>query len=264
MHDADAASPRGARRITYYCPYCPENQKCYIVDMVMHTLFVIATPIGNLKDITLRALEALRAVPYVACENPRQTQKLLQRWNITGKKFVVYREANKYTIIPRILEILKEHDAALLTDAGTPLISDPGAELVREAQKNSVSVVAIPGPSALTAALSISGIRSDKFVFTGFLPRSRGKLEKEFAKLCVLGLPIVAFEAPHRILHTLSVLATRYPDATLTLAKELTKIHERVLIGTPRELLERLQKERKLAQGEFVVILEPKAPEWAT
>lgn len=221
----------------------------------MHTLFVVGTPIGNLSDITERALKMLREVNAIVCENPRLTQKLLYHYGIRGKRLFIHREENKRRMIPVLLEALEKEDLALVTDAGTPAISDPGAELVDAVWKGGGRVVAIPGPSAMSAALSIAGIRVDTFLFLGFLPRQEGKLKKILTQFLREGIPVVSFEAPHRILRTLSVLKDLYPDAFVVVAKELTKMHERVLRGTPDAVLREFESDPDLKKGEFVLMV---------
>lgn len=223
----------------------------------MNPLYVVGTPIGNLKDITLRALEILREVPVIICERPRHTLKLLSHYGIHGKEIIQHTEANKKRSIPKILGVLKDRPAAFVTDAGTPGISDPGRELIQAIWRNKGKAISIPGPSAILAALSVAGVEANQFLFLGFLPRQESKLEKTISFLEEKGLLGVAFESPYRIKKTLEFLHKAHPSTFVVLAKELTKVHEEVLRGSANEILEEIQKRPKLLRGEFVLLLAP-------
>jgi len=232
-------------------------------DKGVGTLFVVSTPIGNLKDITLRALEVLRKTPVIACEDTRVALKLLSHYQIDGKRLISYHEHNEKEAAERLLSLLKSgEDVALISDAGTPTISDPGYRLVRAAREEGVKVVPVPGPSALTAALSASGAPTDKFLFFGFLPRREGKLREALREILSLPWTVVAYESPHRLERTLSLISELEPEREIILAKELTKLNEEFLRGTAEELLRGLKEEGKL-KGEFVIIFPPKREEKA-
>ncbi|HIE50463.1 MAG TPA: 16S rRNA (cytidine(1402)-2'-O)-methyltransferase, partial [Armatimonadetes bacterium] len=190
-------------------------------------LYLCATPIGNLRDVTLRVLETLREVALIAAEDTRTTRKLLAHYDI-HTPLVSYHRDNARIRQPRILEALRQgQKVALVTESGTPTISDPGYDLVRAAIAEGFPVVPVPGPSALLAALVVSGLPSDRFVFEGFLPRKGQKRHARLTALRTEPRTIVLFEAPHRLLATLRDLAdTLGPDRPVAVARELTKVHE--------------------------------------
>jgi len=217
-------------------------------------LYVVATPIGNLKDITLRALEVLKEVPVIACEDTRRTLKLLSHYGIEGKKLISYHEHNEREAAERIVNLLKEGlSVALVSDAGTPTISDPGYRLVRRAREKGIKVVPLPGPSAVVAALSASGLPTDRFLFYGFLPRKEGKLKEALKEIASYPFTVVAYESPHRLERTLEVLGELYPEAEVGVYRELTKLNEEFLFGKPSEILKELKEEGKL-KGEIVLL----------
>jgi 16S rRNA (cytidine1402-2'-O)-methyltransferase len=219
-------------------------------------LYVVATPIGNLGDITYRAVETLRNVDIVACEDTRQTRKLLDHYGIS-RPLLSLHEHNEAARAAALLERLEAGDsAALVSDAGTPLISDPGYRLVREASSRGLQVIPLPGPSAVTAALAASGLPTDRFRFEGFFPRKSGELRRALEGLRGAAATAVFFEAPHRILQTLAEINVVLPGAEVVLARELTKIHEEFLRGTPAALLGALKK-RDAVRGEFTVLISP-------
>ena len=221
------------------------------------TLYVVATPIGNLKDITLRALEVLRKVSVVACEDTRQTLKLLSHYGIKGKKLVPYHEHNEKEASRKLISLLKEgNDVALVSDAGTPTISDPGYRLVKLSREEGIKVVPVPGVSAFVAALSASGFPTDKFLFYGFLPRKEGKLKEALNEISSFPYTVVAYESPHRLERTLVLLNSLFPDWEIGLYKEITKLNEEFLKGKAGELLKELKEKGKL-KGEFVLIFPP-------
>ncbi len=220
----------------------------------MGTLSIVATPIGNLADITLRALETLKNADAIACEDTRVTAKLLQRYQIS-KPLIIY-SAQKTAGVGRILALLEEGKrVALVTDAGTPGISDPGTELVANARAQGARVEAIPGPSALTAALSIAGVPSHEFVFLGFLPHKKGR-QTLFKVIAAEERTVVFYESPHRIEKAIASLAEVLSGARkVTLCRELTKIHEEVFSGSAHEVAEALRAHKDRVRGEFVVVV---------
>lgn len=222
-------------------------------------LYVVATPIGNLKDITLRALEILREADLILCEDTRTTRKLLTHYGISGKRLLSLYKDNEPKRLPRVLESLdKGLQVALVSEAGTPGISDPGALVVAEARKAGFPVVPIPGPSALTAALSLSGIDLSKgFLFLGFLPRRKKERQKLLSEIRNLNRPLMFFEAPHRLKAALSDILESFGDQEILLFRELTKIHEEVSSLRVSEALELFRKREP--RGEFVILI--KAPE---
>ncbi|MBI2012505.1 16S rRNA (cytidine(1402)-2'-O)-methyltransferase [Candidatus Curtissbacteria bacterium] len=198
----------------------------------MGTLYIVSTPIGNLKDITLRAIETLGQVNYVLCEDTRITDRLLKHYNIS-KRMVSFGEFSEEYKSKKVLKDLKEgDDIALVSDAGTPLISDPGFKLVREATKNNVRIESIPGPSAAIAALVISGLPPDKFLFLGYLSKKESKRREILKRLSeiskLMSLTIVLYESPHRLIKTVNDLKEIFGDIEIVICRELTKFHEEV------------------------------------
>mgnify|MGYP001082698977 CR=1 FL=1 len=217
------------------------------------TLYIVATPIGNLEDITLRALNTLKAVDLIACEDTRQTLKLLRHYHIPEKPLVAYHNFNERSATERLIaELLQGKSVALVSDAGTPTLSDPGFFLVRTAYQKRIRVVPIAGISALTAAICVSPIPIRHFYFEGFLPQKKGRLTR-LKHLASLGSTVVLYESPHRILKLLNELAEHFGNPTVMLARELTKVYEEILIGSATELKTQLSSKKIL--GEFVVIV---------
>ncbi|MBI2939570.1 MAG: 16S rRNA (cytidine(1402)-2'-O)-methyltransferase [Chloroflexi bacterium] len=201
----------------------------------MGTLYLVATPIGNLEDITLRAIRILREVPLIAAEDTRTTRVLLKRHAI-ATPLTSYYEHNKLTKLDYLLGRLAEGDLALVSEAGMPGISDPGYELVRAALDRGFPVSPIPGPSAIVAALAASGLPTDQFVFLGFLPRRASDRRRLLAEVAGERRTLVCYEAPHRLIEALEDIAATLGDRPLAVARELTKIHEEILRGTAGEL----------------------------
>lgn len=217
-------------------------------------LFVVATPIGNLEDITYRAVRVLREATLIACEDTRQTRKLLDHYGITTP-MVSYHDHNEESRTAELIERMRNGESiALVSDAGTPLISDPGFRLVRDARAAGIPVSAIPGPSAALTALSASGLPTDAFRFCGFFP------EKRKARLDVLRdlsrdpATLVFYEAPHRIVETLTDIEEAMPGRPVVLARELTKLHEEFLSGSPAHIRHELEQ-RPAIKGEMTVLI---------
>ena len=221
------------------------------------TLYVVATPIGNLEDVTLRALRVLKEVDVVACEDTRRTRALLSHFEIHTPT-ISYFEHNKLARGPQILRRLAEgRSVALVTDAGTPGISDPGFLLVRDARAAGIPVVPVPGPSAVAAALSAAGVPADRFVFDGFPPVKPGRRRNRLAALRELETTVVLYESPHRILATLEAIGEVFGEREIVVARELTKQFEEIVRATPAAHRERLAAAG--VRGEFTVII-PAAP----
>lgn len=221
----------------------------------MATLFVVATPIGNLKDISLRAIETLKSVELIACEDTRVTKRLLDEYKIDTRT-ISYHQHSKVGKIEFIISKLNEgKDVALVSDAGTPGISDPGGLLVKAVQEQGIAVVTIPGPSAVIAALSISGLPTDKFNFLGFLPHKKGR-ETFIKNLIDVRVTTVFYESVHRIEKALAQMQELGLDREIIVARELTKKFETVYRGTAAEILDQLGDD--VVKGEFVVIVPPK------
>ena len=215
---------------------------------------MVATPIGNLEDISSRALRVLREVDLIACEDTRQTRKLLDRYGIQ-KPLISYHEHNEQA---RAAELLADLEAgkniALVSDAGTPLIADPGYRLVERASERGFTVSPVPGPSALLAALSASGLPTDSFLFRGFLPAKKAQRRKLLEESKPLAATLVFYETPHRILEALQDIAETLGARPVVLARELTKVHEEFLRGSAAELQEELVR-RPSVKGEFTVMI---------
>ena len=217
------------------------------------TLFVVATPIGNLEDISGRALRVLREVDVIACEDTRRTRALLAHFEIHTPT-VSYYEHNKLTRGRELLRQLGEgRSVALVTDAGTPGISDPGFMLVRDARAAGVPVVPVPGPAALAAVLSAAGVPAGRFVFDGFLPIKAGRRLNRLAFLRDLDMTIVLYESPHRILATLEAIATTFGDRPIVVAREVTKQFEEIVRAPAAAHHARLTAAG--ARGEFAVVI---------
>ena len=227
-------------------------------------LDVVATPIGNLNDLSARAREALSAATLIAAEDTRRTGQLLQAIGVSAKLISLH-DYNEQGRVERLVQQLQSGDViALVSDAGTPLLSDPGFALVRAAAAAGVEVRAIPGPSALTAALSIAGIATDRFIFEGFLPSRQTERRTALERLSMESRTLVLFEAPHRIAATLADLAQIFGDARrAVVARELTKMHESIYRGTLRELSDLAGRNADVSRGEITLIVEGAAKEAA-
>jgi 16S rRNA (cytidine1402-2'-O)-methyltransferase len=222
-------------------------------------LYLVATPIGNLEDITLRALRALREVDLIACEDTRRTKKLLAHYRIS-KPMVSYHQHNERERAREIIDRLEQGTtAALVTDAGTPLVSDPGYRLVEEAVKRGIRVVPIPGPSAMVAALSASGLPTSEFLFAGFLPPRQSQRRARLTELARARSTLIFYEAPHRIKQSLADALTTLGDRPSVIAREITKLHEEFLRGTISDLINRIA-ERPI-KGEMVLLIGPPGEE---
>lgn len=222
----------------------------------MSKLYVVPTPIGNLKDMTERAVETLKASDLILAEDTRHTQKLLNYFDIKTK-LISYHKFNEKSRSEEIVdEILNdEKNVALVTDAGTPCISDPGYELVKSAREAGIEVIGLAGASAVTIALSVAGIDTFEFVFYGFLPRKKSELDTALKK--VLQNPIktfVLYESPKRIINLVENIKVHMPNSTICVLKELTKLHENSFYGNVDEVLEQLKNHEDVERGEYVVV----------
>lgn len=221
----------------------------------MGILYIVATPLGNLEDITLRALRLLKEVDLIACEDTRYSAKLLTRYGIPTPK-ESYHKFNEGSRTPQLIQMLRDGKSiALISDSGTPLVSDPGFELVSACRREGIQVIPIPGPSAVIAALIGSGLPSDSFFFGGFLP-ARGSLRRRrLEELAAIPATLILYEAPHRLLASLGDMIAVLGARQASVARELTKIHEEFLHGTLPELLAILQARSKI-QGEITLVIE--------
>ncbi|MBI5251696.1 MAG: 16S rRNA (cytidine(1402)-2'-O)-methyltransferase [Desulfomonile tiedjei] len=219
------------------------------------TLFVVATPIGNLDDMTIRGLEVLRTADVIACEDTRKSRILTQKWGISARLVSLHKfsESRKTEMILERLE--KGENVAIVSDAGTPAISDPGGMVVRAALDKGFKVVPVPGPSSIIAALSVSGMDCSAFTFLGFSPRKNEQRRTFFEGLSKEGRTCVFLDTPHRIVDTLKIAAETLGERRVALMRELTKFHEEILAGAASEILADLEQRQKV-KGEIVVVVE--------
>ncbi len=218
-------------------------------------LYVVGTPIGNLEDVSQRALQTLRRVSLIAAENPARTQKLLARYDIRTPmmRFTDAYERKKRSRIQAVLAALDEGDVALVSEAGMPGLSDPGYELLQAAIARGVAIVPLPGPTALTAALAVSGLPAERYVFVGFLPRKRAARRKLLASLADVPYPAVAYESPHRLLAALHDIEAVLGERRLSVSCELTKLYEETRHGTADQMLAHF--EAHAPRGEFTLVI---------
>jgi len=216
-------------------------------------LFLVATPIGNLEDISPRALKTLRDVEIIAAEDTRRTGKLLKHFGIETE-LTSYFEHNKLTKIDAILERLSRGDVALVSDAGTPALNDPGYELVRAALEAGFEVVPIPGPSAPIAALVVSGLPTDKFLYMGYLPRKSGERKRALEKIVDLPYTLIFLESPHRIVSSLKDILEVLGDRNIAVAREMTKLYEEIFRGTVSQAI--IWGERTKPLGEYTLVVD--------
>lgn len=221
--------------------------------MTYGTLYLCATPIGNLQDITLRVLETLETVDLVACEDTRKTLQLLNHFNIS-KPVTSYYEHNKLTKGDVIIQHLKDgKNVALVSDAGMPGVSDPGYDLVQQCLAEDIPFTVLPGPVAAVTALVLSGLPTDRFCFEGFIPRHKKERRQYFERLQNEERTMIFYESPHRLEDTLKTMAEIFPDRPMAAARELTKKFEEIVRGTPAEVL--VHFEQNGIRGEFVLLL---------
>jgi 16S rRNA (cytidine1402-2'-O)-methyltransferase len=221
-------------------------------------LYLVGTPIGNLEDITLRAIRILKEVDQIACEDTRHTQKLLAHYEI-HKPLVSYHEHNELTRAPELVVALEQGaKIALVSDAGMPLVSDPGHRLVTLCLRHKIPVVPIPGPSALLASLSASGLPNEEFLFVGFLPARTGERRRAFERLRIEDRTIILYEAPHRITECVADAREVLGNRTACIAREVTKLHEEFRRGKLSDLFESL--EERPARGEITLLIGPEDP----
>ena len=218
-------------------------------------LYIVATPIGNLGDISSRAIKTLSVSDMIICENPKHSLKLLSKLDIK-KKLISLHDYNEEIVIEKIKEKLKNKKLSLISDAGSPLISDPGYKLVRFCIENNIYVTVIPGPSSVTSALQISSIPINKYTFHGFVPKTKKGVDEFVDTLKQSGCTSVFFISTHKILSFLEILSKKLPDRKLAVCKELTKINEGVFVGSSIEVYNEFNKSSKNSLGEFVVIVE--------
>lgn len=222
-------------------------------------IYLVATPIGNLSDISMRAIETLKNVDIIACEDTRNTIRLLNHFEIKGH-LTSYHEYNKIDKAYELCEKVKEgKNIAFVSDAGMPAISDPGYELVDIAYKEGVEVTVVPGASAVVSALAISGISSRRFAFEGFLPADKNEKKEILTELSQESRTLILYEAPHRLLKTLKELFEYMGDRNIAIVREITKLHEEVLKGRLAEIIADYESEKVAIRGEYVLVIEGKS-----
>jgi 16S rRNA (cytidine1402-2'-O)-methyltransferase len=233
----------------------------YNVILEKGVLYVVATPIGNLGDLSQRAIEVLQGVTVIAAEDTRHTRQLLQQFNITTDCLALH-EHNERKVTASLLARMEQGDSiALVSDAGTPLLSDPGFHLVREAVGQGLAIIPIPGPSAIMAALSAAGLPTDRFCFEGFLPSKSAARRRRLEALQQATPTLVFFEAPHRILSTLTDMQSIFgADRQVVLARELTKTFETFLRGSLADVLQQVSVDQNQQKGEMVILLQGASP----
>lgn len=218
----------------------------------MGILYLVSTPIGNLRDITLRAKEVLASVDIIACEDTRKTGRLLERLSLSKQQFLSYYEENEAVRIPQIIQLLKTgKNVALVSNAGTPSVSDPGFKLVRECITQGIKIEPIPGPSAILTALVVSGLPTDKFLFLGFLPKKQGKRKKIFTCLPEK-TTIIFFESPYRLEKTLKEIKEIFGNIKVVVCRELTKIHQEIRREPINQAIKYFKKTR--VKGEITLL----------
>ena len=224
----------------------------------MPRLYVVATPIGNLSDMTPRAIETLKSVDLIAAEDTRVTRALLNHFGIDTPTVSNHQHNEEHRASPLIEKMLEENlNMAVVTDAGTPCISDPGSVLVREAVAAGVEVLAVPGPTAMASALSVSGFDTREFAFYGFLPRGKKELREKLLSMKKSGVPVgVVHESPHRVIDLVEAIANTLPGCMVSASCDLTKLYEKTIRGTADEVLAMLRANEKAEKGEYCLVLD--------
>lgn len=229
-----------------------------LTHMSRGTLFIVATPIGNLEDITLRALRVLKEVDLIAAEDTRHTGQLLRHYEIS-KPLLSYHQWNEAKRTSELIEALQDgRSVALVSDAGTPGISDPGARVIRACIQAGIRVVPVPGPSALLSAMVASGMDTDEFRFIGFVPNKQGQRQRLLERIATESTTVVVYESPFRVLKFLEDAARIMPLRRMAVARELTKKFEEIVRGTPAELLAQMQG--RSVRGEFTIVIDGRDP----
>ena len=218
-------------------------------------LSIVATPIGNLDDINLRAINTLKECDIIICENPKHSLKLLNKLGIK-KKLISLHDYNEHLIIDKIEDLLKNKSCALISDAGSPLISDPGYNLVQYCIKNNIKITSIPGPSSIISGLQLSGLPLSEFVFLGFIPKSKKKLEDLIKNIAEEKRTSVSFVSNHKLITYLELLEKLIPNRSISICKELTKVNEFIFRGTPKKVKGDILLKKENLKGEFVAVVD--------
>lgn len=220
-------------------------------------LFIVATPIGNLEDITIRAINTLKSVDLILCEDTRVSKILLQHHMIDKPLFVYNDHSDENTRKKIIAKLEAGHKLALISDAGTPLIADPGYKLICELRNKSIPIETIPGPCSVIAALTLSGLPTDRFTFIGFLPHKTSAKEKVFAEFLHVKTSLVCFETANRLIDTLELMKKYYFSRLIVIARELTKLYEEIIRGDAQEIVNYYQNNADKLRGEIVMVISP-------
>jgi len=237
--------------LEYDIKFTAKRKLGYNYCVIVPVLYVVATPIGNLEDITLRALRVLGEVQLIAAEDTRTSRKLLSRYNIkTG--LTSYYEHNKKSKMPALLKMLEEQDIALISEAGTPGISDPGYELIKGAIEKGFKVEVLPGPSAVITALAASGLPSDQFLYLGFLPRKKGEKRRLLGSVSLEPRTMICFESPYRVVDSLSAMLEMMGDRNVAVCREMSKLHEEIFRGPLSAAVRHFNRPR----GEFTIVIQ--------
>ncbi|MDP5276932.1 16S rRNA (cytidine(1402)-2'-O)-methyltransferase [Chengkuizengella axinellae] len=229
-------------------------QKSFSEEQNKGCLYLVGTPIGNLEDISHRALRILKEAECIACEDTRQTRKLLTHFQISTR-LISYHEHNKHTSGKEIIRLIEQgSDLALVSDAGLPVISDPGNDLVKLAIESNISIIPIPGANAALSAFIISGLETDQFTFCGFLPREKKDKKEKIIELADLAGSIIFYESPHRLINTLNVMYENWGNRQVSIAREITKKYEEVIRGTLEECIRYISEIK--VQGEYCIVVQ--------
>ena len=232
-----------------------KNIKRKKMDKMLNGLYIVATPIGNMGDISNRAIDTLKNVEFIICENPKHSRKLMSKLGIK-KKLVSLHDYNEEEITKNYISKIQKNPVALISDAGSPLISDPGYKLLRQCIRENFYVTTVPGASSIISALQLSGLPINDFVFIGFAPKTEKKLLDFFNPIISEHKTAVLFVSSHRIVQSLMVISSLFPTRKISVCKEMTKLNEKIFYGLPNEVLKMLLSNKKYSLGEFVVVIE--------
>jgi len=222
---------------------------------MLNGLYIVATPIGNMGDISNRAIDTLQNADFIICENPNHSRKLMSKLGIK-KKMVPLHDHNEEKIIRNYVEIIKTKPVALISDAGSPLISDPGYKLVKHCIKENIFITTIPGPSSIISALQLSGLPVNEFIFVGFAPKNKKKMLDFLNSISLEQKTVILFVSSHKIIQLLEMLIETLPSRNVSVCKEITKLNEKTFYGMPENILEKISSNPKYSLGEFVVIID--------
>ena len=222
---------------------------------MLNGLYIVATPIGNMGDISNRAIDTLQNADFIICENQNHSSKLMSKLGIK-KKMVALHDHNEDKIIRNYIEIIKTKPVALISDAGSPLISDPGYKLVKHCIKENIFITTIPGPSSIISALQLSGLPVNEFIFVGFAPKNKKKMLDFLNSISLEQKTVILFVSSHKIIQLLEMLIETLPSRNVSVCKEITKLNEKTFYGMPENILEKISSNPKYSLGEFVVIID--------